>query len=97
MPLLSAMFLEFQEAAKKKPDGVLNKRKVEIVNRLLVDVLTIVDGEPSRAYLDKLDEDDVPQNGDVTLMLGQTVAAMKAFREKYHRYVPNAGHMWVAA
>jgi hypothetical protein len=37
MPLLAAMFREFQEASKKKPDAVLNKRKVQIVNRLLHD------------------------------------------------------------
>ena len=28
MPLLEAMFREFQDSAKEKPDGVLNKRKV---------------------------------------------------------------------
>ena len=31
MPLLNSMFREFQELSKKKPDGALNKRKVEIV------------------------------------------------------------------
>ena len=33
MPLLAAMFREFQEASRKKPEAVLNKRKVVIVNR----------------------------------------------------------------
>jgi hypothetical protein len=83
MPLLTAMFREFQEASKRKPDGLLNVRKIAIVNRLLKDVFCILDAEPSRAYLDLLDEDAVPQNGDVALMLGQTVAAMDAFKEKY--------------
>lgn len=86
MPLLKAMFREFQEAAKKKPDGPLNKRKVEIVNRLLSDVHAIIEGEATRAYLDMLDEDDLPQNGDVVLILGQAVAAMEGFHEKYYRY-----------
>jgi hypothetical protein len=36
--------------------------------------------------LDLLDEDDLPQNSDVVLILGQTVAAMGAFKEKYFRY-----------
>jgi hypothetical protein len=84
MPLLEAMFREFQEASKRKPDTPVNKRKVEIVNRLLKDVLTILDGEPARVYLDLLDEDTLPQNSDVVLILGQTVAAMKAFKEKYY-------------
>jgi hypothetical protein len=85
MPLLTAMFREFQEASKKKPDAALNKRKVEIVNRLLRDVLSIIEGESTRAYLDLLDEDDVPQNSDVALILGQAVAAMIAFKQKYYR------------
>jgi hypothetical protein len=84
MPLLTAMFREFQDAAKKKPDSVLNQRKVEIVNRLLVDVFKILDGEPTRAYVDLLDENDLPQNSDVVLILGQTVAAMEAFHAKYY-------------
>jgi hypothetical protein len=97
-PLLSAMFQEFQDLSKKKPDGVLNKRKVEIVNRLLRDILEIVDGEPTRVYLDLLDEDDLPQNSDVVLILSQAVAAMKAFRLKYHGYLPAYGtHGWVTS
>ena len=33
--------------------------------------------------LDLLDEDDVPQNGDVVLMLSQYVAAMEQFHAVY--------------
>ena len=95
MPLLTAMFREFQDAAKKKPDGALNKRKVEIVNRLLREILTVVDGEATRAYLDLLDEDDLPQNSDVVLILGQAVAAMEAFKEKYYGYISRiSAHAW---
>src|SRR5450759_3950612 len=83
MPLLAAMFREFQDASKKKPDAVLNKRKVEIVNRLLRGVHSVVEGEPTSPYLDLLDEDDMPQYSDVVLILGQTVAAMEAFKKKY--------------
>jgi hypothetical protein len=86
MPMLGAMFREFQDASKKKADAVLNKKKVVIVNRLLVDIFKIVDAEPTRHYLDLLDEDELPQNGEVVLILGQAVAAMEAFKEKYFRY-----------
>ena len=86
MPLLTAMFNEFKELSKKKPEGVLNKRKVELVNRLLKDVLIILEDEPSRPYLDLLDEDDIPQNSDVLLILSQFEAAMKAFHNRYRVY-----------
>src|SRR6202011_6159401 len=87
-PLLEAMFREFQELSKKKPEAALNKRKVEIANRLLTDVLDLIKGESTHAYLNLLDEDDLPQNSDVVLILGQAVAAMRAFRKKYYRHIP---------
>ena len=91
MPLLESMFHEFQELSKKKPEGALNKRKVEIVNRLLRDIHGILEKESTSAYLDLLDEDDLPQNSDVILILGQTVAAMKTFRKKYYIYSESIG------
>lgn len=95
-PLLSAMFREFQDLTKKKPDGALNKRKVSIVNRLLQQVLEVVAREPSRPFLDLLDEDDLPQNSDVALILGQAVAALEAFKKKYYGYRDFLGrHDWL--
>ena len=95
MPFLDSMFREFQELSKKKPDGALNKRKVEIVNRLLRDIHGIFEGDSTGAYLDLLDEDDLPQNSDVVLILGQTVAAMNTFKEKYYGYRQSLGkHTW---
>ena len=96
MPLLQAMFREFTEFAKKKPDGVLSKSRLRVVNRLLSAVYAVLDAEPSREYLDLFEEDELPQNGDVMLMIGQAVAAMKAFHDRYYRW--NHGRMqdeWV--
>ena len=84
MPLLSSMFHEFQELSKKKPDGVLNKCKIAIVNRLLREIHEFLAEEPTITYLDILNEDDLPQNSDVVLILGQTVAAMRTFEDKYN-------------
>ena len=98
MPLLEAMFREFQDLAKKKPDAVLNKPKVALANRLLVSVFEVLDAEPTRPYLDLLNEDELPQYSDVVLMLGQTVAAMEAFRERYHGYLEEElRHGWAVA
>ena len=94
MPLLKSMFHEFQELSKKKPDGVLNKRKVEIVNRLLRDIHGVLEGELTSTYLDLLDEDDLPQNSDVALILGQTVAAMNTFRWKYRSSTTLGDESW---
>lgn len=93
-PLLKAMHQEFQELSKKKSDGALNKGKVQIVNRLLKDVQTILDTEPSRPYLDLLDEESLPQNSDVSLILSQYCAAMKSFHEKYYGW-NGLTHTWL--
>ena len=83
-PMLEAMYAEFKEISKKKPDSAINKSKIKIVNRLLEEVRTVLSEEASISFLDLLDEDDVPQASDVTLILSQYVAAMKAFRENHY-------------
>ncbi|MGA2636202.1 hypothetical protein [Methylocella sp.] len=91
-PLLRAMYKEFQELSKKKPDGQVGIPKVKIVNRLLDTVHKLLEGEPSATYLDLLDEDDLPQNSDVVLILSQTFAAMGAFHEKYYGWTGVENH-----
>jgi len=84
-PLLEAMYREFQELSKKKPDGQVGQTKVRMVNRLLKAIHQLLEGEPNRLYLDELNEDDLPQNSDVVLILSQTAAAMEAFEKRYYR------------
>ncbi|WP_407193462.1 hypothetical protein [Bradyrhizobium sp. STM 3566] len=85
-PLLDAMYKEFQELSRKKPDGQVGQTKARMVNRLLKAIHQLLDGEPNRSYLDELNEDDLPQNSDVVLILSQTAAAMNAFERKYYRW-----------
>ena len=82
-PLLLSMYDEFQELSKKKQDGIVATIKVKMVNRLLKSIHKILENEPNHAFLDLLNEDDLPQNSDVVIILGQTKAAMNAFRSKY--------------
>lgn len=86
-PLLKAMYFEFRELAKKKPDLAVNKNKIKIVNRLLEKILFILSDEDNIDFLDKLDEDDMPQTSDVTLVLSQYTAAMETFRKKYYGWI----------
>lgn len=93
MPLLDSMYSEFKELSKKKPDAAVSKSKINIANRLLARVRTILNDEESIDFLDLLDEDDVPQVSDVTLILSQYVAAMKEFHKKYHGW-DGSEHGW---
>lgn len=94
MPLLEAMYSEFKELSKKKPDAVVNKSKIKIANRLLDKVRTVLDDSTSIEFLDLLDEDDVPQVSDVTLILSQYVASMEAFHKRHYGYYENK-HQWL--
>lgn len=94
MPLLNSMYTEFKELSKKKPEAAISKNKIKFVNRLLEKVRGVLEEEDSINFLDLLDEDDVPQTSDVTLILSQYVAAMDGFKSKYHGYVSGKGHIW---
>lgn len=96
VPLLKAMHREFQDLSKKKHDGAVNKGKIGIVNRLLKEILTILEEEPQRKFLDLLEEDNIPQNSDVVLVLSQYCAAMDQFREKYYGQDEDYVERWFA-
>ncbi len=83
-PLLKAMYTEFKELSKKKPDGAVGKAKIAVVNRLLEKCREVLANETSLSFLDLLNEDDVPQHSDVVLMLSQYVAAMEQFHDMYY-------------
>lgn len=84
-PLLDAMYDEFKELSKKKPDGVVNTSKIKIVNRLLTKCNDVLNDEMTIHFLDLIDEDSVPQNSDIVLMLSQYGSALKRYRSTYYK------------
>lgn len=74
---------EMREFAKKKPEGILNKFKVNMINKRLNDIKLLLVDEPTKDYLDILDEETLPQNSDTVLILGQYDKALKQFKKKY--------------
>ena len=84
-PLLKAMFQQFMELSKKKPEAALNKSKVAMVNRLLEKCREVLADEMSLQFLDLLDGEQLPQNSDVVLVLSQYDSAMKQFRQDHTR------------
>lgn len=94
MPLLLAMYAEFKELSKKKPDTAVSKSKIKIANRLLEKVRTVLKDSTSIEFLDLLDEDDLPQVSDATLILSQYVASMEAFKKEHYGY-HESKHQWV--
>ena len=60
--------------------------KVKIVNRVLVDLIHFLKNEPEGKYLEKLDDDALPQVSDAVLVMVQFETALKAFKGRYHQY-----------
>jgi hypothetical protein len=70
-PMLESLHHEMSELSKKKQEGTLNKLKIRHINRTLEKIESIFGDDPSVAYLEKLDEDEIPQNSDAVVILGQ--------------------------
>ena len=84
--VFKGLLSEMRELSKKKPEMILNKSKVKILNRILTDIQGILKKEPEGKYLDLLDDDDLPQNSDAILVMVQYERALKAFENRYYIY-----------
>ena len=85
---------EVKALGMKKPAETLSASKVKFINRILVDIQTVTQGEPEARYLDLLDDEALPQYSDAILILSQYQGALKGFRERYYGYIPGQGHDW---
>jgi hypothetical protein len=84
VPMLEAAHREMSELSKKKQDGVVNALKIKIFNRLLTELGKVIEDDPAYALVDMLDEDTLPQNSDVVLVLSQWKAALEQFKAKHY-------------
>src|SRR3990172_10605589 len=81
--MLHAQRQEFDLLSKKKSDGQLNKMKIKIVNRVIEPLNELLKNESSHKFLDVLNEDDMPTNSDVVLIISQYEKALLNFKNKY--------------
>jgi len=81
--LLNSSYLEMKQFSNKKPDELLNKFKVKSINRILEPIKLVMRNEPTAAFLDLLDEDEIPSNSDAILIIAQFQAAMRQFKATY--------------
>ena len=83
MDMLHAQRQEFALLSKKKSDGPLNKMKIKMVNRVIEPLNELLINEPSHKFLDVLNEDEMPTNSDVVLIISQYEKALQNFRNRY--------------
>jgi len=82
--MLSAQKIEFDILSKKKADGQLNSMKIKMVNRVLEPLKELFKQEESYNFLDTLNEDEIPTNSDVVLIISQYETAINEFKNKYY-------------
>ncbi len=85
---------EVKALGMKKPAETLSASKVKFINRILVDIQKVTEGEPEARYLDLLDDEALPQYSDAILILSQYEGALKGFRGRYYGYIAGEGHTW---
>lgn len=81
-------FLEgFIELSKKKPNDAVNKFKLKFINNLLTTSNEIIDvkNKPFEEF-ESFNEDELPTNSDVVLILSQYVACLKKFGRESSQY-----------
>jgi hypothetical protein len=89
-PLLKSILFEVKELSKKKQDEALNKLKVGMINKILSQIKTdVLNDDPSREFLDLLDDETLPTNSDAVLIIAQYGAALDQFRQKHYRHDEN--------
>lgn len=93
-PLINGIYKEFQDLSKKKPEAAINTYKVKVINRVLEPIKDLLANEEVFHFLDILDEDDLPTNSDVILILNQYLKALKMFYNKYYLNSPEGRYTW---
>ena len=92
--VFEVLLREVRELSKKKPDATMSKAKVKIVNRVLENLLTVLEGQPEAKYLEALDDDELPQVSDALLIMVQFKSALESFRARYFKRV-RGDFQWV--
>ncbi len=82
--LLETIVVDMKNFAKKKPDEILNKVKVNTINKILIQIKDFLTSYPINKFLELLDDETLPTNSDTVLIIGQFDSAMKQFKSKYY-------------
>lgn len=83
--IFTGLLQEIRELSKKKPEALMSKGKVKIINRVLEDLKEVMADEPEEKFLDLLDDEDLPQNSDAVLIMVQYEKAVLKFPKRYYR------------
>ena len=81
--VFGGLIREIRGLSSKKPDAILSKSKVTILNKVLEELLKILGSEPEGKFLSLLDNETLPQTSDAVLVMVQFEIALNAFESRY--------------
>jgi hypothetical protein len=83
------------EMSTLSADSVLNNLKIKIINKLINSERELLINEPILEYLEQLDEEMLPQNSDVVIILYQYIEALDQYKAKNKVYSRSVGtYQW---
>ena len=75
------IYSELGILSKKSPDSAINKFKLKFVNQLLTQANTLLDEQYKPfADFDLFEEEDIPSNSDVVLVLSQYIQCLEKLK-----------------
>ena len=78
---MKSLHTEIGTLSKKSPNDAVNKFKLKLINNLLQTGNELLKGEyKPLAGFDQFDEDDIPTNSDVTVVLAQYLNCLEKLR-----------------
>lgn len=86
--LVTGLYEEMKDLTKKSSKETLNKFKIKSLNRVLKPLRELLKDQPTAMFLDLLEDDSLPTNSDVVIVLSQYLSAMKKYEERYYRVTP---------
>jgi hypothetical protein len=85
-PALDSLHDELSKLSGKKQDAPVSAYKIKMVNRVLAGIKNIIGDDPALNELELLSDEELPQNSDVVLLLGQFRAAMGRLKNAFFGY-----------
>lgn len=81
---LHGLYDEMTVFSKKTPEGTVNKFKLKFINQVLIEANKILDkkNKPFEDF-DVFDEDLLPTNSDIVMILSQYINCLEKFRSEH--------------
>ena len=86
--LVTGLYDEMKDLTKKSSKETLNEFKIKSLNRVLKPLKELLKDQPTAMFLDLLEDDSLPTNSDVVIVLSQYLSAMNKYEERYFKVDP---------